>query len=116
VVWFARRMIDRLGYAPQLYECVGCGRTLPEDTASFSAAGGGLLCAGCAPVDPAAVECSVRAIKVLRDAAAGDAELWSRLRLDAAILATLEAVVEQELAFHLDRRLRSFQVLRDLGG
>ncbi len=116
VVWFARRMIDRLGYAPQLYECVGCGRVLPEDTAYFSAAGGGLLCSVCAHTDPGSVECAVRAIKVLRAAAAGDAELWSRLRLDTATLATLEAVVEQELAFHLDRRLRSFPVLRAIGG
>jgi DNA repair protein RecO (recombination protein O) len=112
VVWFARRMIERLGYAPQLYECVGCGRTLPEDTAFFSAAGGGLLCMDCSRSDPSAIECSVRAIKVLRAAAAGDTELWARLRLDAPTLAMLEAVVEHELAFHLDRRLRSFQVLR----
>jgi DNA repair protein RecO (recombination protein O) len=116
VVWFARRMMDRLGYAPQLYECVGCKRTLPEAIAHFSAVGGGLLCADCAGNDPGAVECTVRAIKVLRAAAAGDVELWARLRVDAPTLATLEAVVEQELAFHLDRRLRSFQVLRAIGG
>jgi DNA repair protein RecO (recombination protein O) len=116
VIWFARRMIDRLGYAPQLRECAGCGRALPEASAYFSAAAGGLLCAHCAQADAGAVECSVRAIKVLRAAADGDAVLWSRLRIDAPTLATLEAVVEQELAFHLDRRLRSFEVLRALEG
>jgi len=116
VVWFARRMIDRLGYAPQLYDCAGCGRVLPEETAHFSAVAGGLLCSTCAPQDAGAVECPVRAIKVLRTAAAGDADLWSSLRLDPATLATLEAVVEEELAFHLDRRLRSFHVLRAIGG
>jgi DNA repair protein RecO (recombination protein O) len=116
VVWFARRMIDRLGYAPQLYRCAGCGETLPEASAFFSAVSGGLLCASCSSADADAVECSVRAIKVLRAAADGDADLWDRLRLDAATLATLEAVVEQELAFHLDRRLRSFHVLRAIGG
>lgn len=116
VVWFARRMIDRLGYAPRLYECAGCGQALAEEPACFSATSGGLLCAGCSAADPGAVECSVRAIKVLRAAAAGDSQLWARLRLDPQILATLEAVVEQELAFHLDRRLRSFTVLRAIGG
>jgi len=112
VIWFARRLIDRLGYAPQLSECAGCGQPLRETTAYFSATAGGLLCQRCAASDPGAIECPVRVIKVLRTAASGDAELWSRLRLDPATLAALEAVVEHELAFHLDRRVHSFAVLR----
>ena len=114
MAWFARRMIDRLGYAPELRVCANCGRELDEEPHPFSAAGGGLLCPRCAPSDPAAVTCGVTAIKVLRVIAAGDAELYSRLRLDAGVLETLENVVERELAMHLDRRLRSFDVLRAL--
>lgn len=112
VVWFARRMIDRLGYAPQLHECVGCGNVLAEEPARFSAPGGGLLCPRCAPDDPSGIDCSVREIKVIRAAASGDTDLWARLRLDSPTLRTAERVVEAELAFHLDRRLRSFEVLR----
>jgi DNA repair protein RecO (recombination protein O) len=115
VAWFARRMMDRLGYAPELRKCANCGDVLDEQPHPFSAAGGGLLCARCAPSDPGAVLCSVAAIKVLRVIAAGDAELYSRLRLDSALLTTLEDVVERELAMHLDRRLRSLDVLRALG-
>ena len=54
----------------------------------------------------------MRVIKVLRVAAAGDVELYRRLRLDEASLATLEALAERELAQHLDRQLRSLPVLR----
>jgi len=116
VVWFARRMIDRLGYAPQLHECVGCGNALAEEPARFSAAGGGLLCPRCTPDDPAGIDCTVREIKVIRAAASADSELWGRLRLDPPTLSTAERVVEAELAFHLDRRLRSFEVLRAIEG
>jgi DNA repair protein RecO (recombination protein O) len=116
VVWFARRMVDRLGYAPQLLDCASCERRLPESTAWFSAPGGGLLCATCAPADPEAAACSVRVIKVLRTAAEGDESLWLRLRLDAPTLQTLERIVESELAYHLDRRLRSIDVLRAIEG
>jgi len=112
VAWFARRMIDRLGYAPELTVCASCGNALEERPAYFSAAGGGLLCSRCAQADPGAVECSVRVIKVLRVIAAADADLYSRLRLDAATLQVLEQVVERELAQHVDRRLRSLDVLR----
>lgn len=114
VVWFGRRMIDRLGYAPQLYDCAACEQRLGEQAARFSAAGGGLLCQRCSAHDPAAIECSVRVIKCLRVAAANDAALWARLQLDAATLSVLERVTEAELAQHLDRRLRSFDVLRAL--
>jgi DNA repair protein RecO (recombination protein O) len=116
VVRFARRMIDRLGYAPQLHRCAACDRVLPERPAAFSASGGGLLCADCRPGDPAEVDCSVRAIKVLRVAVEGDEPTWSRLRLDLPTLATLEAIIERELEHHLDRRLRSWEVLRSLEG
>lgn len=114
VVWFGRRMIDRLGYAPQLHDCASCGQHLPEQPAHFSAPAGGLLCSRCASQDLGAVECSVRAIKVLRIAASDDAAMWSRLRLDGTTLITLERISEAELAQHLDRRLRSFDVLRAL--
>jgi DNA repair protein RecO (recombination protein O) len=114
LVRFARRMIGRLGYAPQLHDCAVCGRSLPELPASFSAAGGGLLCPDCRSGDPQAIDCSVRAIKVLRVAAEEDGDTWARLRIDPDTLATLEAVTERELEHHLDRRLRSWAVLRAL--
>lgn len=114
VTWFARRMIDRLGYAPQLQDCASCGMALPESPAAFSAVGGGLLCTRCSPADPGAVVCSVRVIKVLRTVAAGNDQLYRRLRLDVATLDTLEDVVERELAQHLDRQLRSLDVVRSL--
>ena len=94
--------------------CASCSRPLAEAAAVFSAAGGGLLCPDCRPGDPAAIACSVRAIKVLRVAAAGDAATWGRLRLDPETLSTLEAIIERELEHHLDRRLRSWEVLRAL--
>lgn len=114
LIWFARSMIDRLGYAPQLHECASCGAPLPEEDAVFSAAGGGLLCVRCRPADPGALDCPVRAIKVMRVAAARDAATWARLRLDPTTLRVLERIVERELEQHLDRRLRSWDVLRAL--
>jgi DNA repair protein RecO (recombination protein O) len=114
LVWFSRQMIDRLGYGPQLQHCVSCSRRLAEEPAVFSAALGGLLCSACRPGDPSAIDCPVRVIKVLRVAAAADAATWARLRLDHDVLVPLEAIIEAELEHHLDRRLRSWEVLRAL--
>lgn len=116
LLWLTRRMIDRLGYAPQLHDCAACSTQLPEQPATFSAAAGGLLCDRCAAHEPSGVLCSVRAIKVLRVAAAADEPLYRRLSLDEPTLATLEAVAERELAQHLERQLRSLPVLRAIEG
>jgi len=114
MAWFARSMIDRLGYAPQLVMCASCSERLAERAALFSTEGGGLLCTRCASADPGGVSCSVATIKVLRVIAARDVELFWRLRLREDTLETLEAVVERELAHHVGRRLRSLAVLRSL--
>ena len=116
LLWLTRRMIDRLGYAPQLFECASCATPLTEQSAWFSATAGGLLCDRCGLLDPTSVECTVRVIKVLRVAASGDEPLYRRLRLDEAALTTLETVAERELAQHLERQLRSLPVLRAIEG
>lgn len=114
LVWFTRQLLDRLGYAPQLQRCAQCETELPEAEAVFSPASGGLLCARCAPSDPSGVICSVRVIKMLRVCEGRDASLWFRLKFDVESLDDLEFVAEREIEFHLDRRLKSWDVLRAL--
>jgi len=49
VFWFCIHLMDRLGYAPVLDRCAGCGRELgPAEAVRFSAREGGSLCASCA--------------------------------------------------------------------
>jgi DNA repair protein RecO (recombination protein O) len=113
-IWFAQQMINRLGYAPHLHNCANCERVLPETPARFVARLGGLICETCVPVGDA-VRCSVRTIKVLRVLAAeGSPDFW-RLRLDGEVIGNLEAVVEAELAEHLGRQLRAYEMMRSLG-
>ncbi len=47
LLWFELGILLRLGYAPQCERCAACG-DLPADGRVFSAARGGILCAGCA--------------------------------------------------------------------
>jgi DNA repair protein RecO (recombination protein O) len=110
--WFVGVALDLLGYAPQLVDCAGCGRPLPEAPAAFAAPAGGFLCEGCAP--PAAHPTPVAALKVLRVVGAGDVDLYRRLRLDDVLLGEVERVLEVQLEHHLDRQLRSLRFLRRL--
>lgn len=110
--WFCSHALDVLGYAPQLTECAGCQRPLPPDPAPFSPDAGGFLCPACAR--GGMVPVSVAAIKVLRVMAAGDIDLYRRLKLEGELLAEVEGVLESQLEHHLDRQLKSLRFLRHM--
>ena len=113
--WFLMRMLEVLGYQPQLQECASCGSELPKASAWFSALLGGLLCERCSSHQQAGSMVSVNALKVLRLMAAGQAELYDRLRLTPEILREIEQVLEAQLEYHLDRRLKSLEFIRSIG-
>jgi DNA repair protein RecO (recombination protein O) len=101
-----------LGYAPQLHACASCARPLPEAAAAFSPAAGGFLCGDCG--QPGMHPVPVPALKVLRVMATGGIELYRRLRLDPSVLGEVELVLEAQLEYHLDRRLKSLRFLRQM--
>lgn len=112
--WFVMRMLDLLGYQPQLMECAGCNQALPEAAAWFSPLLGGVLCRKCSADDQAGSAVSVNGLKVLRVMAAGDGALYDRLRLPRDLLHEVEAVIESQLEYHLDRQLKSLEFIRSI--
>jgi DNA repair protein RecO (recombination protein O) len=113
-VWFLMRILDLLGYQPQLIDCAGCNQPLPESAAWFSPLLGGMLCRQCGAHDQAGSPVSVNGLKVLRVMAAGDATLYDRLRLSADVLHEVEAALEAQLEYHLDRHLKSLEFIRSI--
>lgn len=109
---FLMQALLRLGYGPRLRECAGCERPLPSEGAAFAPEVGGFLCQDCAR--PGMAPVPVQAIKVLRVLEAGDIDLYRRLKLSDELLSSLEDVLEAQLEFHLDRRLRSLRFLRQM--
>ncbi len=110
--YFIGRALELLGFAPELSDCASCGTALTAAPAPFSPAAGGFLCGECAV--PGMIPVSVSAIKVLRLVAAGEIDLFRRLRLEEPVLAEVEGVLEAQLEHHLDRRLKSLAFLRQL--
>jgi DNA repair protein RecO (recombination protein O) len=110
--YFLMAALDLLGYAPQLAACVSCERPLPAKPAAFSAEAGGFLCERCAL--PAMPLVPLAAIKVLRLMASGDLETYRRLKLEDALMASIEGVLTAQLEHHLDRRLKSLSFLHSM--
>ena len=110
--WFLMTALDLLGYAPQLMACVSCERPLAPKPAAFSAPAGGFLCDSCAL--PAMELVPLPTIKVLRLIASGDIETYRRLKLDSALMNSIEGVLQSQLEHHLDRRLKSLAFLNSM--
>jgi DNA repair protein RecO (recombination protein O) len=113
--WFLMRMLDVLGYQPQLQDCASCGSALPESPGWFSPLLGGVLCARCGAHDQAGSPVSVNGLKVLRLMLGGQREIYDRLRLSSELLHEVEQALEAQLEYHLDRHLKSLDFLRSIG-
>ena len=115
-VWFLMRILEVLGYQPQLQECAGCGGHLPEAAAWFSPLLGGVLCAACGAQEQGGSAVSLGCLKVLRVMAAADNELYNRLRLSAELLNEIEDALAAQLEYHMDRQLKSLDFIRTIHG
>jgi len=112
--WFLMRMLDLLGYQPQLYQCPSCSQPPPEAAGWFSPLLGGILCARCGSHDQAGSAVSVNGLKVLRVMAADNGELYDRLKLPVDLLHEVEQALEAQLEYHLDRHLKSLDFIRSI--
>jgi DNA repair protein RecO (recombination protein O) len=66
LIAFHLRLLDALGYRPELRECVGCQTTIEPERNRFSPIQGGALCPACAPLEPTARQIGIPALKLLR--------------------------------------------------
>ena len=110
--WFLMSALDLLGYAPQLLNCASCERPLTARPAPFSAEAGGFLCERCAL--PSMEPVPLAAIKVLRLMATGDSATYRRLKLDSTLMNSIEGVLQAQLEYHMDRRLKSLAFLNQM--
>lgn len=110
--WFLMSALDLLGYAPQLMSCASCERPLTARAAPFSAEAGGFLCESCAL--PSTEPVPLAAIKVLRLMASGDRDTYRRLKLDSALMNSIDGVLQAQLEYHMERRLKSLAFLNSL--
>jgi DNA repair protein RecO (recombination protein O) len=66
LIVFHLKLLDALGYRPELRECVSCRATIEPKRNHFSALLGGVLCPACGPTEPTARDIGTSALKLLR--------------------------------------------------
>ena len=101
------RALSAAGYAPDLQDCVVCGRPGPH--AGFSPSLGGVVCADCQP--PATPHPRPETLAYLQALLVGD---WPTVR-DVPMVVIREAagLVSAYVTWHLERGLRSLPLLEE---
>jgi DNA repair protein RecO (recombination protein O) len=105
LIVFHLRLLEALGYRPELRECVGCRATIEPDRNHFSALMGGVLCPGCGNSEATARDIGTSALKLLRflQLTRGD----KAVHVPSHVSREAEALLRDYAEHLVERRLRS---------
>ncbi len=120
--FFELHLLQHVGYRPQLFHCVHCGREIKPDENFFSAEAGGVIDSNCMQTQRERIAgqardaqtISLSALKVLRFLQTREYETVRSLRLNEDVLAEVETLMQRYIVHHLERNLKSVEFLREL--
>lgn len=103
---FELRLLNILGYAPQLWQCLSC-KTAEEGEWYFGIRTGGLLCARCASQDETARPVSGETLGGLRQLASTPLARAGVLRLSPGARAEMRELLKGYCIYRAERELKS---------
>jgi DNA repair protein RecO (recombination protein O) len=112
--YYETRLLDLLGFRPQLFECVACGNTVREEDQFFSPMNGGILCPKCASA--LTDEWPIRK-DILRYWRHLQRSKWRQVEsvtIPKAIEEGLSELIQRYLTYLLERKLNSPEFLREI--
>ncbi len=112
--YFEVRLLQNLGYSPELYRCLSCQRSLEPGVNFFSASGGGVLCPACADTEAVVRPLSLSALKVLRYMEREDWTAVRRLRWEPELAREMERLMREYLSYRLEREVKTLAFLDGL--
>ncbi|MDX1377299.1 MAG: DNA repair protein RecO [Anaerolineales bacterium] len=111
-VWLATRyyeirLLDHLGFRPQLFECTNCGREIKAEDQFFSFSAGGVICPRCGRGLPNLQGISVDTLKYLRHFQRSSYADASRAQPSPEVQQETEALMQGYFTYLLERELNS---------
>lgn len=111
--WFELRLIDLLGYLPDLTGCVNCGGEVIGPTIGFSSQAGGLVCCSCA-IGVESIPCNRGTVAVMQTLLSWDINKINRLRVTQPARAQMYYIMRDYLQWHMEKRSRLMQFMDKL--
>ncbi len=114
VHYYEVRLMDLLGFRPDLNSCTVCGKTVQPADQFFSVHGGGVICPHCGKNNPEAWPVSMEALKYFRHFQRSKYSQVKVLNIPDAAEKELRSLVERYLTYLLERNLKTPQFIRDV--
>lgn len=105
--FYEMRLLDQLGFRPQLFECVNCGRAIQPEDQFFSFSAGGVICPRCGQGLKHLHPISVEALKYLRHFQRSSYAEASRAHPDADVQRETESLMQGYFTYLLERELNT---------
>jgi len=114
VRYYELRMLDFVGFRPELFECVSCKAKIEPEDQFFSYEMGGVLCPQCAPQHDSMRPVSLNALRFLRHYQRSSYTQARRAKVNDLIRMEMETLMQAYVAYLLERSLNSPAFLRRL--
>ena len=112
--YYELRLLDALGYRPELFQCVSCEAEIQPEDQYFSAGLGGVLCPRCGSGQKGARPVSRDALRYLRHFQRSSYADAARARIPAPIALELENLMHHYLTYLLERGLHTPSFMRQV--
>jgi DNA repair protein RecO (recombination protein O) len=112
VRYYEMRLLDFLGFRPQLFECANCGREIKAEDQFFSFSTGGVICPRCGRGLPNLTSISLDALKYLRHFQRSSYAESKRAQPTSDVQAEVETLMQGYFTYLLERELNSPGFLR----
>ncbi|MBT7782629.1 MAG: DNA repair protein RecO, partial [Anaerolineae bacterium] len=112
--YYEMRLLDYLGFRPQLFHCANCETEIKAENQFFSAVQGGVLCPQCGVGQASARSVSIDEIKYLRHFQRSSYESALRANPQKKTRADVEMLMQFYLTYVLERGLNSPQFLKEI--
>ena len=105
--YYEIRLLDHLGFRPQLFECANCGREVKPEDQFFSFSAGGVICPRCGQGLRHLHNVSVETLKYLRHFQRSSYAEASRARPSPEVQKEAESLMQGYFTYLLERELNT---------
>ena len=110
--YYQIRLLDLLGFRPQLFNCARCRKEIQPEDQYFSAEEGGVLCPNCGRGTPGARPISMTALKYLRHFQRSSYREAKQANISPVIHRETEILMQHYLTYLLEKNLNTPAFLR----
>ncbi|GAB1470398.1 DNA repair protein RecO [Chloroflexota bacterium] len=107
VRYYEMRLLDGVGFRPQLFECANCEREILAEDQFFSSTAGGVICPRCGQGLPNLTRISLEALKYLRHFQRSSYKDASHARPSLEVQKEAEVLMQGYFTYLLERELNT---------